>query len=345
MFIDEATVRVKAGDGGNGCFSYLREKYRPKGPPNGGNGGKGGDICFIGSTNVHTLLDVSFRRAYNAERGEHGQGYNRYGHNAPDIEVKIPLGTIIYDEASGDLIRDCVLDGEKIIIAKGGRGGRGNAALVSRHNPNPEEAEAGKPGEDITLKLSLKVLADVGLVGRPNAGKSTLLSVISHAHPKIADYPFTTTEPQLGIVSFPEEFDSFVVADIPGLIEGSNTGRGLGIRFLKHIERTRLLAIMVECESPDLEAEAQILLGELRAYSEELASRPKIFIATKTDTVFEEDLKLPNGWLKISSATGEGVKELLQVFRGLLKVERTKEIEQKKIPQEVVIDMSLLDEL
>lgn len=318
MFIDETIISVKAGDGGNGCFSYCREKYKPRGKPNGGEGGRGGHIYARGSVHAHTLLDISYHRSYKAGRGEHGKGSNKDGKNGKDIIITVPLGTIIIDEENGEILHDCVKPGQKVIIAHGGRGGRGNASLVSPKNPNPDHAEYGKAGEEKNLKLVLKVLADVGLVGRPNAGKSTFLSVISHAHPKIADYPFTTIEPYLGIVKLHDEFESFVVADIPGLIEDSYKGKGLGIRFLKHIERTKILAIMVEATSKDPVSEADILINELSQYSPVLAEKPKCFMLTKTDLLPKDTLKKIPGWLSISSVTKSGVKEVIQAFKRLL---------------------------
>lgn len=318
MFIDETIIEVKAGDGGNGCFSYGREKFKPRGKPNGGNGGRGGNIIMEISNNVHTLQDVSYKRLYKAERGQHGQGNDKYGRHGGDITLLIPPGTIITDSESGEVLFDCIETGKKYFVAKGGRGGRGNAALVNRNNPNPDYSEPGKPGEEKTLRLTLKVLADVGLVGRPNAGKSTFLSKISRAHPKIADYPFTTLTPNLGIVKLKNEYQSFVVADIPGIIEGSNEGKGLGIQFLKHIERTRVLAIMVDASEDNPEETANTLIEELRAYSPTLADKPKSFIFTKTDLFHEDDAPKKDGWYSISSATGAGLDELLHEFKSLL---------------------------
>lgn len=318
MFIDETVISVKAGDGGNGCFAYCREKYKPKGKPNGGNGGRGGHIYITGSVHVHTLLDISYHRSYKADRGEHGKGSNKYGKKGKDVIIPVPLGTIITNDDNGEILYDCEKPDKKVTIARGGRGGRGNASLVNRKNPNPDHAEYGKSGEEKKLRLVLKVLADVGLVGRPNAGKSTFLSVISHAHPKIADYPFTTTEPYLGIVKLSDEFDSFVVADIPGLIEGSYKGKGLGIRFLKHIERTRIIALMIEATSEDPEAEAEILINELKQYSPVLAEKPKCFILSKTDLLPEESIKNIPEWFLLSSVTKAGVQEVIHEFKRLL---------------------------
>lgn len=312
MFIDETTIFVEAGDGGNGCFAYERLKYKPKGSPNGGDGGRGGHIYINGSSQVHTLQDVAYHQHYKAERGDHGKGSNKAGKNGGDITITVPLGTIIYDKESGDLLVDCLQEGVPALIARGGRGGRGNGALVSSRNPNPDHSEPGKPGEKKNLRLVLKMLADVGLVGRPNAGKSTFLSVISQAKPKIADYPFTTTQPNLGIVRMNGGYNSFVVADIPGLIEDCHKGKGLGIRFLRHIERTKTLAILVEATSPDPVADAEVLINELAHYSQELANKPKCFILTKTDLLSEKNITLPQGWLSMSAVTRNGVDTVLK---------------------------------
>lgn len=313
MFIDETTIFVKAGDGGNGCFSYERLKYKPKGRPDGGDGGRGGHIYVSGSRQIHTLEDAAYHQHYKADRGAHGKGSNKAGKNGEDIIIKVPLGTVIYDKDSGELLVDCLQEDTPVLIARAGRGGRGNGVLASPRNPNPDHSEPGKPGEEKNLRLVLKILADVGLVGRPNSGKSTFLSKISHARPKIADYPFTTTKPNLGIVKISGGYDSFVVADIPGLIEDCHKGKGLGIRFLRHIERTKTLAILVEATSSDPLADAQVLLKELAHYSEELVSKPKCFILSKSDLLpTESHLKLPEDWLIMSAVTGEGVDRVLR---------------------------------
>jgi GTP-binding protein len=313
VFIDETIIEIKAGDGGNGCFAYEREKFKPFGPPNGGNGGRGGDIIVEGSSQLHTLQDAAYRKSYKGERGAHGKGSNKEGKSGEAIIIKVPLGTIIQDVLTGAILVDCISEGSHTVVAKGGRGGKGNASLKTRKNPNPETVEPGFPGEHKRLKLTLKVLADVGLVGRPNAGKSTFLSKISRAHPKIADYPFTTTEPHLGIVKVQGSYDSFVVADIPGLFEGSHTGKGLGIRFLRHIERTKVLAIMVEATSENPKSDAELLLNELRQYSPLLAEKPKCLVLTKNDLVLTSSGKPASkkGWISISSATGNGIDKLL----------------------------------
>ncbi len=330
MFIDETTVELHAGDGGNGCFAYERQKYKPKGRPDGGDGGRGGNVYICGSSQVHTLYDVAFKRRYVAERGGHGKGKNQTGRNGRDITITVPLGTIVYDAETGMVLADCLTEGKKELIARGGRGGRGNASLSTPRNPNPDRCEAGKPGERKTVRLELKLLADVGLVGRPNAGKSTFLSRISNARPKIADYPFTTKEPHLGIVRMKEGYDSFVVADIPGIIEDCHTGKGLGIRFLRHIERTGTLAVLIEAPSPDPLKEAEMLLNELGHYSRALLEKPRIFILTKKD-IIENPAKFhtPDGWYLMSAVTGEGVEEVLIRLNEMVKKSRAQEEEMK----------------
>ncbi|MFP4165187.1 MAG: GTPase ObgE [Chitinispirillaceae bacterium] len=330
MFIDETTIEVKAGDGGNGCYSHESLKYKPKGRPDGGDGGRGGNVYLAGSPQIQNLQDVAYRRHYKADRGTHGKGKNQTGRNGEDIVIPVPLGTIIHDADTGEIIADCLEEGKKQIVAQGGRGGKGNAALVTRRNPNPQYCQPGYPGEIKKIKLVLKVLADVGLVGRPNAGKSTFLSRVSHARPKIADYPFTTTQPNLGIVK-PKNRpygSSFVVADIPGLIEDCHKGKGLGIRFLKHIERTRVLAIMVEATSEDPIKDSNVLLEELSHYSTHLANKPKCFILTKSDLLSKENApELPEGWLTLSAVTGENLETALETFAEMIERSSKEEAE------------------
>src|SRR5581483_2682391 len=243
-FIDEAVIRVKAGDGGNGCLAFRREKFVPRGGPSGGDGGRGGDVTLVASEHYNTLLHLRFNPEHTAQRGRHGEGSNRSGKVGNSVEVAVPVGTVVYDDETGEQLYDFTHTGETFVVAKGGRGGRGNQHFATSTHQAPTEHEPGKPGEQKRLRLELKLLADVGLVGFPNAGKSTLISRISAARPKIADYPFTTLEPNLGVVQADGD-RTFVVADIPGLIEGAHEGHGLGIQFLRHIERRRLLAHLV----------------------------------------------------------------------------------------------------
>ncbi|MDX2152211.1 MAG: GTPase ObgE [Bryobacteraceae bacterium] len=323
MFIDEVRIRVKAGDGGNGILAFRREKYVPKGGPSGGDGGRGGDIVLVASEHYNTLLHFRFNPEHKAERGRHGEGSNRTGRDGASVEVPVPVGTVVYDADTGELLHDFTQTGEKFTVAKGGRGGRGNQHFATPTHQAPTEHEPGKPGEEKHLRLELKLLADVGLVGFPNAGKSTLISRISAARPKIADYPFTTLEPNLGVVRLAEDDDrTFVVADIPGLIEGASEGHGLGIQFLRHVERTRLLAHLVdvsEMSGRDPVSDFEIVLKELAGFSEELAAKPMIVVATKLDAA--QDPERVNAlrshaaqkglsFFEISAVTGAGIEAL-----------------------------------
>jgi GTP-binding protein len=321
MFIDEVRIKVKAGDGGNGILAFRREKYVPRGGPSGGDGGRGGDVVMVASTHYNTLLHFRFNPEHTAERGRHGEGSNKTGRNGESIEVPVPVGTVVFDADSGEQICDFTEAGQRLLIAKGGRGGRGNARFVSSTHQTPMEHEDGKPGEEKNLRLELKLLADVGLVGFPNAGKSTLISRISAARPKIADYPFTTLEPNLGVVDM-GNYRSFVVADIPGLIEGAHEGAGLGIQFLRHIERTRLLVHLVDVSGMtgrDPLNDFDVILKELANYSDELAARPMFVVASKIDVAQDEELveavrqaaesrDMP--FFRISAVTGEGIDAL-----------------------------------
>lgn len=325
MFIDEVRIRVKAGDGGNGCLAFRREKYVPRGGPSGGDGGRGGDIVMVASEHYNTLLHYRFNPEHKAERGRHGEGSNRTGREGEPAELPVPVGTIVYNHDTGELIHDFTQAGERFTIARGGRGGRGNARFATSTHQAPTEHEPGRPGEEKHLRLELKLLADVGLVGFPNAGKSTLISVISAARPKIADYPFTTLEPNLGVVQL-DDYRSFVVADLPGLIEGAHLGHGLGIQFLKHIERTRLLAHLVdvsEASGRDPVEDFEIVMNELREFSAELAAKPMMVVATKMDAAQDSRRvrsleKLAHArslpFFRISSATGEGISDLKRVL-------------------------------
>jgi len=312
MFIDSAKIFVKAGDGGNGVVSFRREKFVPKGGPDGGDGGNGGSVILQADRNLSTLLDFRYKAHYKAEHGRHGQGARKTGLSGKDVLIKVPCGTVVKDAETGELLGDLTQHGETLVVAKGGRGGRGNVHFATPTNRAPRYAEPGQPGEARTLLLELKLLADVGLVGFPNAGKSTLISAISAARPKIADYPFTTLEPHLGIVPY-REYQSFVVADLPGIIEGAAEGKGLGLRFLKHIERTKVLAIIIPCTSPDPKHDYQVLTTELRKFSPSLLEKPKIVVISKMD-IAPEGFVAPRfrgtKVVKISAVTGEGLEAL-----------------------------------
>src|SRR5687767_6428287 len=277
MFVDYAVVNLVAGTGGSGAEAFRREMGVPRGGPSGGNGGRGGDIFLVGDKQLATLLDFQYQNLYKAERGEHGQGKSRFGKDADDLYLRVPVGTVIKDADSGELIGEITEDGQKLLVAKGGRGGRGNEAFATPTRQAPTHWEPGAEGEERKIALELKLIADVGLVGKPNAGKSTLLASISKATPKIADYPFTTLAPNLGVVQL-SGHRTFVVADIPGIIEGAHEGKGLGLRFLRHIERTRTLAVMIPADSLDAQAEYELLMSELRSYSDELAGKPHVVI-------------------------------------------------------------------
>jgi len=320
MFIDEAKITVKAGDGGHGCIAFRREKFVPRGGPSGGDGGSGGNIYLVTDRNENTLLKFRFNHTFRAERGRHGQGSNRHGKTGEDLDITIPIGTVVYDDKTGEMLHDFTQAGERVLIAQGGRGGHGNAFFKSSVNRVPHKAQDGAFGEEKILRLELKLLADVGLVGYPNVGKSTLISRISAARPKIADYPFTTLEPQLGVVSIDTD-GSFVVADIPGLIEGAHLGHGLGIQFLRHIERTRLLLHLIDVSAEstrDPVDEFHAIDAELNEHNPDLARKPKIVIATKMDVADPKKVQKLERWArknhlefkKISAVTGEGLDEL-----------------------------------
>jgi len=320
MFIDEANITVKAGGGGHGCIAFRREKFVPKGGPSGGDGGHGGSIYLVADTHENTLLKFRFNHTFRAERGRHGEGSNRHGRSGEDLEIRVPVGTVIYDVETGEILHDFTQANESLLIAKGGRGGHGNAHFASSINRVPYKAQDGAPGEEKTLRLELKLLADVGLVGYPNVGKSTLISRISAARPKIAEYPFTTMEPHLGVVSLDTD-RSFVVADIPGLIEGAHLGTGLGVQFLKHIERTRLLLHLIdmsEMSDRDPIDEFHTINSELAEHNADLPRKPKIIVAAKMDAAIATRVQKLSRWcaknnlefVKISSITGEGLEDL-----------------------------------
>jgi GTP-binding protein len=324
MFIDEATIRVKAGDGGNGCLAFRREKFVPRGGPSGGDGGDGGDIVMESSERHNTLVHFRFNPEYKAQRGRHGEGSNKKGREGEGIVLKVPVGTILYDADTGEKVHDFSRPDERIVVACGGRGGRGNARFATSTHQAPREHEDGRPGEERVFRLELKLLADVGLVGYPNVGKSTLISRISAARPKVADYPFTTLQPNLGVVVVGEarEETSFVVADIPGLIEGAHLGAGLGTQFLRHIERTRLLAHMVDVSDdsgrPDPVKDVEVITQELKSFGGKLDEKPTILVASKIDVANKEKLAKLKKYAKkeeldlypISAVTGKGIDEL-----------------------------------
>jgi GTP-binding protein len=355
MFVDEAKISVKAGDGGNGCVAFRREKYVPRGGPSGGDGGRGGSIYLEANPNDNTLLRYRYNREFKADRGRHGEGSNCSGVSGDDTILKVPVGTLVFDATGNVLLADLKRPGQRLLVAQGGRGGRGNQHFAKPWHQAPREKEEGEAGEERNLRLELKLLADVGLVGFPNAGKSTLISVISAARPKIANYPFTTLEPNLGVVNADggtgghgtELGRTFVVADLPGLIEGASQGAGLGIRFLRHVERTRLLVHLIDtsdmAEMDPVKA-FEIIEGELGAFSEKLLEKPMIVVATKVDATTDrtklEELrefckKKGLEFHAISAAAGEGVKELVRGIADAL----------DKIPKESVEDEEEVEEV
>lgn len=322
QFIDYATIHVKAGDGGKGCVSFRREKYVPRGGPDGGDGGRGGHIIIGATEQLNTLLDLRYRHEYKAKRGGHGMGKKMHGKDGEDLVIPVPVGTLIRDQETSEILADLDEDGKRAIIAKSGRGGLGNAHFATPTRQAPRFAQAGEEGEERTLIIELKLLADVGLIGLPNAGKSTLISVISAARPKIADYPFTTLVPNLGVVKL-ETFTSFVVADIPGLIEGAHAGAGLGFQFLRHVERTALLLHLVdvsELSGGDPASNFRRINKELALYSRDLLKKPQIVIATKLDAADKNKLDSLSRYCKnnsidffaVSALTGKGVKDLIR---------------------------------
>jgi len=333
-FIDEAKFYVKAGDGGNGCISFHREKFVPRGGPNGGDGGKGGDVYLVADRNLHSLIDFRFRSHFKAESGLGGQGSDKHGRGGKDRIIRVPLGSIIKNAETGEVLVDLILPEQTYRIAEGGKGGLGNARFATSTNRAPRKATPGRAGEEFWLIIELKLLADVGLIGLPNAGKSTLLSKLSAANPKIASYPFTTLEPQLGVLHF-KYTDPCIIADIPGLIEGAHQGIGLGHQFLRHIERTSILLHLIDAANPGEQPlqEYHVLTSELAAYNEELLKRKHLIILTKIDLIDAErlvevkDLFAAAGLqvLAISAETGAGLAELREILGSLLEAQRTEE--------------------
>ena len=328
MFIDRAKIQVIAGNGGNGCLAFRREKFVPRGGPSGGDGGRGGDVYLECSDRVNTLLHFQYKRVFRAQRGRHGEGSNRFGKDGEDVTILVPPGTQIYREPEHELIHDFSKPGELLKAAAGGRGGRGNARFASAVNQAPRRVEPGAPGEEFELSLSLKLIADVGLVGYPNAGKSTLISRISSAKPKIADYPFTTLVPHLGVVKL-DDLRTFVVADIPGLIEGAHEGHGLGDQFLKHVERTRVLVHTIDISHAERDPVQayETIIRELELFNSDLLRRKQLIVATKIDVLDDParleklqtmcaERELP--FLSVSAVTGAGVRELIGKLDELL---------------------------
>jgi GTP-binding protein len=330
MFIDYAGIYICAGKGGDGAVTFRREKYVPKGGPSGGNGGDGGNVILESHHNLSTLLDFRYKKTYKAGDGEIGGNSRKDGKNGKDIIIKVPVGTIVKDADSERILFDLNADGMRVIAAKGGRGGKGNSNFATPTNQAPRYAETGKPGEEKNMVLELKLIADVGLVGFPNAGKSTLISAISAARPKIADYPFTTLEPNLGIVQY-KDYSGFTVADIPGIIEGAHEGKGLGLKFLRHIERTKILAFLIDITSEDYEKDYKILQNELKSYSKKLAQKPRLLVLSKSDLVEESEInkllkkkvkKAENKFHIISAVTGSGIPEFLDLLWGMIEEEK-----------------------
>ncbi len=317
MFVDYAVINVYAGTGGSGAEAWRREMGVARGGPHGGDGGRGGDIILRADRQLATLLDYSYQQHYKAERGEHGQGKGRTGRDGEDLVLRVPVGTVVRDADTADVLGELVDEGQELIVAKGGRGGRGNEAFATPTNRAPTKWEPGGEGQERRIALELKLIADVGLVGKPNAGKSTFLAASSAATPKIADYPFTTLTPNLGVVKLTDQ-RTFVVADIPGIIEGAHEGKGLGLRFLRHIERTRTLAFLIAVDTEDVQAEYDLLRSEIAAYSEELAGKPHCVILTKTDLLPEaaplRRVNAPDAWgqYAVSAVARRGLDELLE---------------------------------
>jgi len=325
VFIDEAIIRVSGGRGGNGCVAFRREKYVPRGGPSGGDGGDGGSVWLVGDGSLNTLYHLRYRKLYAATRGRHGEGSNRTGHRGESIEVPVPLGTVVFDRERDAPLGEVLEEGERLLVARGGRGGRGNARFATATRRAPRHAEPGGEGEERELRMELKLLADVGVVGLPNAGKSTLISAISAARPKIADYPFTTLVPKLGVVADGPLSEPFVIADLPGLIAGAAEGHGLGFQFLRHVERCRVLVHLVDLAAAagDAQEDLETLEHELEAFNPDLLRRTRLVVGSKLDAALQERRealrraaarrRLP--FFEISSATREGLRELVDELR------------------------------
>lgn len=334
MFIDRAVVRVEGGDGGDGAVAFRREKGMPRGGPAGGDGGDGGDVVLAADPNLDTLLDVSYREGYRAGDGGHGGGSKKRGTDGEDLELRVPPGTVVRDAETGDRLGELLGGEERLVVARGGRGGRGNAAFATSTRQAPREAERGERGERRRIELELKLIADVGLVGEPNAGKSTLLAAVSAARPEVAEYPFTTLTPNLGVVEVGPG-RSFVIADIPGLIEGAHEGRGLGTEFLRHVERTRTLALLVPTDTEDAQASYDLLRSELRGHDPALAALPHCVVLTKIDLLPPEEratatIEAPDAWgvFAVSSVTGRGLDDLVEGLWSRVRREKEREREE-----------------
>ncbi|HIN26973.1 MAG TPA: GTPase ObgE [Candidatus Marinimicrobia bacterium] len=319
MFIDYAEITCASGKGGAGAVTFRREKFVPKGGPHGGDGGKGGSVIFVADQNLHTLQDIRYKKSYQADNGAPGSSNQKTGRDGEDVRIRVPLGTLIRDRNTSKVEADLVIEGEEFVACPGGKGGKGNARFKTATRQTPRHAQKGIPGEKRNFTIELKVLADVGLVGLPNAGKSTLLAAVSSARPKIADYPFTTLQPHLGIVKY-GEYQSFVMADIPGLIEGASEGKGLGHQFLKHIERTKLLLFLIDTMESDPADTYELLQQELLSHNPDLAKRKHIIVRTKIDTKADHTdwTKMENEYLEISSVSGAGIPALIKRIGKLL---------------------------
>ena len=340
-FLDEAKVYIQSGAGGNGCVSFRREKYIEFGGPNGGDGGRGGDVVVVAVNGLNTLIDYRYQQHFKAKRGGHGMGKDRHGANGADAVLKVPVGTQVYEEDGETLLADLTEVGQRVAIARGGNGGFGNAYFKSSTNRAPRRANPGQPGEELTIRLRLKLIADAGLVGLPNAGKSTFLSVVTAAKPKIADYPFTTLHPQLGVVRVDNR--EFVLADLPGLIEGAHEGVGLGDRFLGHTERCRVILHLVDGTAEDPGAAYKTVRGELEAYGQGLTDKPEIIALSKIDALTPEEIKKQAAKLKkackttplvLSSASGKGVQEALRALVEVIGPARAPSEEEEPAPKE-----------
>ncbi|HYG63015.1 MAG TPA: GTPase ObgE [Thermoanaerobaculia bacterium] len=334
IFIDQTTIHVRGGRGGNGCMAFRREKYVPRGGPSGGDGGHGGSVWLVGEEARNTLYHLQFTSLYAAERGRHGEGSNKTGRSGGDLDVAVPLGTQVYDAETGELLGELLEEGQRLLVAAGGGGGRGNARFATSTNQAPRRCEPGREGDERRLRLELKLLADVGVVGLPNAGKSTLISVVSAARPKIADYPFTTLVPQLGVVAEGPFSEPFVIADLPGLIAGAAQGAGLGHQFLRHVERCRVLVHLVDLSNPEGSATEDLVTveRELEAFNPDLMRRPRLMVGSKLDSALPErrdELRQAAGerglpYFEISAATNEGVRPLV--------AEMARRLEAAKVP-------------